>query len=612
MTTETAGRDEDIESSWKSVRGGVGSLQPWCRPRPAVHAVRRARSMDDNSTGDRFVGQGVSGATGAAFDSSVCADSPSRDAILRMPTSRLSLRSAALVLLCALNSGMAGCGGNGQPTASDDGPASSTTRAAPDLLPLATGQAPGFGAYTGAGLQSGASYRDPVSGVLVWKVTDATTPAANSEAYHDYATGAMQISREWGGNRHTLLVAAGGRYLVDLTRGVGLGNWRPAPATNADLSFTFSAVPATPQIAYHASGTTLYRSNTATNQAAPTGFFPRSFSAVITSRIKWLQQDEADRWFVFMPEDQSRIVAWNSQTDQVLVKTATELAMGIDEPHLERQGRYVLVRDGSTAWKVWDLQTNAVWAGSPGGQTHPAAVRGLFTAFDPNVAEGPFWRYDPATRGATTFLRGQVGASTGEQHRGDQWIQTDAELGGTGPAALARQWLLFNAYDDGGVTLGTWQSEGGEVYSAPVSGLGLYDYATVGVRAVRQRAPAPAPANQYAHSLTAVGSRAALTAAGQFWFDPAQRRLYVWAQGGASPAGRVEAAAAGALHDALGFYRLDGSEVRLLAHHYSTGIPNYWQMPRGTLSVDGKLAMWSSNMNGSPRGDVFVAEVPLR
>ena len=64
----------------------------------------------------------------------------------------------------------------------------------------------------------------------------------------------------------------------------------------------------------------------------------------------------------------------------------------------------------------------------------------------------------------------------------------------------------------------------------------------------------------------------------------------------------------GCLVDALGFMRLDGSEVRLLTHTFSQG--EGAQAPFGTISPDGKVAMFHSTGTRA-EGDVFVAEVPL-
>jgi hypothetical protein len=62
---------------------------------------------------------------------------------------------------------------------------------------------------------------------------------------------------------------------------------------------------------------------------------------------------------------------------------------------------------------------------------------------------------------------------------------------------------------------------------------------------------------------------------------------------------------------AVGLIRADGSEQRLLLHHYSVN-PTYFAIPWGTPSPDGKIVIFNSNMNGSARYDLFVAELPLR
>ena len=61
----------------------------------------------------------------------------------------------------------------------------------------------------------------------------------------------------------------------------------------------------------------------------------------------------------------------------------------------------------------------------------------------------------------------------------------------------------------------------------------------------------------------------------------------------------------------IGVVRADGSDARLLCHHY-THNPEYWDNAWGQPSPDGKAVIFNSNMSGSGRYDLFVAEVPLR
>ena len=49
----------------------------------------------------------------------------------------------------------------------------------------------------------------------------------------------------------------------------------------------------------------------------------------------------------------------------------------------------------------------------------------------------------------------------------------------------------------------------------------------------------------------------------------------------------------------------------LLVHHYSLN-GTHWDMPWGQPNPDGNVVIFNSNMNGSGRYDLFVAEMPLR
>jgi len=66
--------------------------------------------------------------------------------------------------------------------------------------------------------------------------------------------------------------------------------------------------------------------------------------------------------------------------------------------------------------------------------------------------------------------------------------------------------------------------------------------------------------------------------------------------------------------DAVGLGVADGSDKRILCHHYDATLFNtvYFASPWGKPSPDGKVVIFNSDMNGSGRYDLFVAEVPLR
>ena len=387
----------------------------------------------------------------------------------------------------------------------------------PSALPTASGQLKNLTAYTALnvrGMAAGGSYADPVTGVRVWKMTSGSVPVANPSGFHFYSEGPAQASAEWAAGKHTLYITTGGGYLVDFTRGSGLSNWRPVPSGTKQL--TFSKNPATPRIAYVAVGTQLRRYDTGTNSYVDTGHFPGAFNI-----DTWLQQDKDDGWFVAL------VAAGAPRGSPGTVPTGQSLSLsfgGLDEPYLERDGRYVMVNASST--QIWDLATNTVSSFTPPSNTsvgHVPSLRGFFVLGDVMTGCGttPQWRVDPSpARSNTQFAT--LNGYYPDSHNSGMWVQRDAELGND----LTRQWYLRTSYD--------WSYAG--------SGTGV--------------------------------------------------------------------------KEGLAFLRLNGSEYKLLLHHYSVkptaGADDYWSEPRGTLSVDGKLAMFDSNMNNGPRTDVFVAEVPVR
>jgi uncharacterized protein YjdB len=325
--------------------------------------------------------------------------------------------------------------------------ASSPTNGVPDLsqLPIANGQQPNVTAWNALNVRNmaaGGSYADPLTGVRVWKITSASTPTSNSGMGHDYGDGPVQVSGEWGGNKHTILVRGDGYWLVDLERGVGLSNWRQVPngaRPGSDLNWTFSKNPATPQIAYSYSGGQLVRVNTGTNQVQNTGNFPKSMSSGY-----WLQQDKDDEWFVKM-EGAGAVVAWNSVTNQTLRQSFS----GLDEPHLEGNGRYVaLITDGGT--RVWDLQTNTVSSNGWGQWTfhHNASLLGHWISIH---VDGPVFnfRLDPNGSSSPTGVNVFEPGMATYQHGAGQWVQRTVPVN--------QQYAVISSYGN--------LANGGEIWS---------------------------------------------------------------------------------------------------------------------------------------------------
>jgi len=394
----------------------------------------------------------------------------------------------------------------------------------PTLLPVASGQAPNVAAYSALNVPrqpAGFSYNDPVTNVRIWKVTSSTVPARNAGAGHDYADGSNQVSLGWGADNstHTILIRGDGMayYLVDFTRGVGFRNYRilpPAAQPTGDLCFSFSNLASQPRIAYVINGGQLKRFNTVTMQVENIGFFP-----LTTTLQTWLQHDRNDGWFVGLANPTTAF-AWNSQTNQLLAHAESWL----NEPRLERDGRYVALTSGTSAIRLWDLPSNILGPTQRNASIsffHNADLRGQWVGTD-NNASSPFAqdRYYPSGGqiSKVQFLTQSAGAGV---HHAGNWVQSDADVGGD----LNRQWSFVSGFN----------------YNNPLWTTSL-----------------------------------------------------LW-------------------QEAIGVERSDGTDQRLLLHHYDPQIPLvYFSLPFGMPSPDGKVVIFNSNMNGALRYDLFVAEMPLR
>jgi hypothetical protein len=209
-------------------------------------------------------------------------------------------------------------------------------KADPTLLPAATGQLPGAGTYA-RGQASGFTYTDPVSGVLVCKVTSDTVPTAGRHN-HPYATGGPFISQPWqsgGVTYYTCVVAAGG-YAVDVRHSdLALSNFRVL-TFRGENGIAFSMDPATPRICYVADwdNNRINRYNTATDAIDNIGHWPWNIAAAGSFPL-WLQVNKNDVWVVGMMNSNATMIAFKPATGVEIDLTVAEGLATQNEPHLD-------------------------------------------------------------------------------------------------------------------------------------------------------------------------------------------------------------------------------------------------------------------------------------
>jgi uncharacterized protein YjdB len=390
----------------------------------------------------------------------------------------------------------------------------------PTQLPAANGARPVTGSY-GRNIAAGQTYVDPNTNVTVLKVTDASTPSANSGMDRGYSEGGPHISQPWTGTDgqtyYTLKVAD---RLVDLRYGtLTLTNWRNVVA-RGEVDFAFSLNPSTPRIGYtieDADAKRVSRYNTATNQIENTGNWPWIASAGGTS-FEWLQNSLNDKWFVGMLNSNHTVVAFRPSDGFQRAFTESGTGLSIDEPHIDRELPYVYLStngDDSKQNVVGFLETgatrvpaNASWQ----SDDHAAPLRGMIAGVG-HWQRNTNYYYDVLANQTVEFTNSSntIGYP-GDYHTAGQWVFNN----GTGPG----QWLVYDA----------WGSD----YSAAAIRVGM-----------------------------------------------------------------------------IGIVRMSPFSARLIAAHDSQP-SSYESQPQTTISPDGKIVMWTSNMGGKTRTDVFLARMPVR
>ncbi|MBA2543481.1 MAG: hypothetical protein H0V17_27815 [Deltaproteobacteria bacterium] len=335
---------------------------------------------------------------------------------------------------------VAGCGrigfDPGTPVRTEiDAPTTFTgPRADPQQLPLANGQ-PESATAPAASLAAGDSYVDPVTGVRIWKLTDATSPATNLAARSERQSGGAQVSAAWSDTRHTIYVVIdegaglGGRYLIDLERGLGIGNARRLGPGGED-SLAFTTDPVNPQRALIADDQArLHLVDTATGATLDPTPFPLTDVYTLPS----------------VSAGGRVVVAQSLDTGYLTLDTATNqearLVTGADHvPAIDHEGLFITpaISELSQLWRIGDATTTD-WKPPTGDFQAAVGVSGGFVSVDVDTGgDMTFYFSDPTTRTHQVF--GSYGAYDAVI-LASQWIQTDVPL--------TAQWVLYTTTEQG-------------------------------------------------------------------------------------------------------------------------------------------------------------------
>jgi len=430
----------------------------------------------------------------------------------------MSRRSFQIWMILALT--LVACDKSSGPPSMPPPPPPPTGFPDPTLLPVATtSQAPLTTAYNALNVPAvpaGGSYLDPTTGVKVYKITSATFPTSSANWGHDYAEGGDEVSLPYTGKTRAVLVHGSSYWLVDFTPGAGVSNGRALTGNLSpiqDQAFAFSTNPPTPWYAYVSNGSSVLRMDIRTMTEADGSGWPVNNEQTAV----WLQQSENDALFAWMRGASGpTVVGYEPGTGTL--KTYTNA--GIDEPRIDRAGRYIglTMATPAEALYLWDWVQDTIVLKTTGDPDipfiHVASLRDRWFGVDWNLSQPyQYVVFDPVAR-----TQAHMGGPTnsGDEYGNGNWIQH--------PASLDDQWALFSHFE-GLVPSGSgWLAPGGMIY------------------------------------ITANGQR------------------------------------------------------RLLGHPYTTitEAANYALASFVRQSSDGRYVMFTSDMNGSGRTDVFLVEVPTR
>jgi hypothetical protein len=353
-------------------------------------------------------------------------------------------------------------------------------------LPAATtAQVPLTSAYNllnVPGMAAGSFYLDPTTNVKIYKLTSASFPTTGYSWGHAYSEGGDEVSLPYSTGVNTpqtrtihLDTVDGFHWLIDFNPGVGVTNWRKITTTKPfnETSFAFSNNSATPWYAYVGdSNGVISRMDIRTWTAADGNGWPITDDA--SHPPLWLHQSKNDGRFVWMRSNTNPtvIVGYYPNSDPNIATLRTYSASSINEPRIDRDGRYiglsmnvpqngmVLLDWGAPDPPVHTITTFTV-AGSLDGTipfAHIASLRSRWVGEDWNESYPPdFTVFTPGTPPTVVHSAGPGNASL--FHGNGNWIQYPADLGD--------QWALVYHYGSLRPPESYWLAPGGMILITP-------------------------------------------------------------------------------------------------------------------------------------------------
>ena len=502
-------------------------------------------------------------------------------------------------------------------------------------LPLAVGRIGNWNSFPGASWATNTAFTD-VTGTVLRRLTNASTPATNLGMDFEYATGGPRISRPFGASLDTYHVAVlkdaggagGGTSIVffDVQRGVGYvsGSYKTIPTLPIGIiGYCWSMKAAEPHILYFsdkASPDTIHRYDVNAAAYAPTALFNGTNAGLSAggNLAGWFTQNWAGNHMLWMTPTSSPTTLHFLDFDSGVVTANSSAGVAnVNDPRLcKGASRVVTLANNGGTKSFWFVDTNVLTAPftSASTQGHSDMGETVYYCFNADDANYPLLKVTTGTApgangGASTasevaLYNAGVGSQSMNQdsHPNMAWDQTGA---GT------LEWYCTET-DAGGSNLNNRVSadarsiDAGAVYKTAVTfggGYGAVDRGVNGVYVLNG-------SGTFVGNLTSVGSRGAVVAGTFYWSGTL---LYAQLADSSTPSGFTRLVANAKLSESIGYARQDGSSTRKLCYTYrNENTYNYETTPFCNWSPDGKIAIFGSNFGvNAGRVDLVMAEVPV-